>query len=225
MPAPVSNRNHCVEWMDWSSTATIERQQGIRMDANYYHFPGTWIGAAPGFMTGGGFPMRFAEADGAPIDVYQQNTNMNDEAGQAYPATIDALLDNAIGPNGYYGAFGANIHNDNPQFNPLAEAIIASAQARSVPVVSYRQLLEWVDGRNASSFSSLAWNAGTLTFTTTIGSGANGLQTLLPTQGPAGTLRSITCGGTSRSFSTQTIKGVQYAMFTAVGGTCQARYS
>ncbi len=225
VPAPVSNRNHCVEWMDWSSTATIERQQGIRMDANYYHYPGTWIGAAPGFMTGGGFPMRFAEADGAPIDVYQQNTNMNDEAGQAYPATIDALLDNAIGPNGYYGAFGANIHNDNPQFNPLAEAIIASAQARSVPVVSYRQLLEWVDGRNASSFSSLAWNAGTLTFTTTIGSGANGLQTLLPTQGPAGTLRRITCGGTSRSFSTQTMKGVQYAMFTAVGGTCQARYS
>ena len=155
VPAPVSNRNHCVEWLDWASTAKLELQQGIRMDANYYHFPGSWIGAAPGFMNGGGFPMRFADTDGTPINVYQQNTNMNDEVGQAYPATINALLDNALGANGYYGAFGANIHNDNPQFNPLAEAIIASAQARSVPVVSYSQLLEWVDGRNASSIGSL----------------------------------------------------------------------
>ena len=225
VPAPVSNRNHCVEWLDWASTAKLELQQGIRMDANYYHFPGSWIGAAPGFMNGGGFPMRFADTDGTPINVYQQNTNMNDEVGQAYPATINALLDNALGANGYYGAFGANIHNDNPQFNPLAEAIIASAQARSVPVVSYSQLLEWVDGRNASSIGSLAWTAGTLTFTTSVGSGANGLQALLPTQGPSGSLRSLTCAGSPASYTVQTIKGVQYAMFTAVSGTCQARYS
>ena len=46
VPAPVSNRIHCVEWLDWASTAKIELQHGIRMDANYYHFPGTWIGAA-----------------------------------------------------------------------------------------------------------------------------------------------------------------------------------
>ena len=176
-------------------------------------------------MNGGGFPMRFADTDGTPINVYQQNTNMNDEVGQAYPATINALLDNALGANGYYGAFGANIHNDNPQLNPLAEAIIASAQARSVPVVSYTQLLEWVDGRNASSIGSLAWNAGTLTFVTAVGDGANGLQALLPTQGPSGSLRSLMCAGSPTSYTVQTIKGVQYAMFTAVSGTCQARYS
>ena len=84
------------------------------MDANYYHYPAAWIGNKPGFLNGGGFPMRFADLDGNPIDVYQQNTNMNDEAGQAYPATIDALLDKAVGPEGYYGAFGVNIHYDNP---------------------------------------------------------------------------------------------------------------
>ena len=64
VPAPVSSRTHCVEWLDWASVAKIELQQGIRMDANYYHFPGSWIGARPGFMTGGGFPMRFADTDG-----------------------------------------------------------------------------------------------------------------------------------------------------------------
>ncbi len=56
------------------------------MDANYYHYPGPWIGAKPGFMNGGGFPMRFADLDGTPIDVYQQNTNMTDESTTNYPA-------------------------------------------------------------------------------------------------------------------------------------------
>ena len=118
------------------------------MDANYYHFPGSWIGSRPGFLNGGGFPMRFADTDGSIVDVYQQNTNMNDEAGQAYPATVNALLDNAVGANGYYGAFGVNIHTDNAAPNANNEAIVTSAQARDVPIVSYRQLLEWTDGRN-----------------------------------------------------------------------------
>jgi hypothetical protein len=225
LPAPVSGRTHCVEWIDFASVAKVELEQGIRMDGNYYHFPGSWIGARAGFMNGGGFPMRFADTDGTPIDVYQQMTNMNDEAGQAYPATIDALLDGAVGPSGYYGAFGANIHTDYPSPNTLSEAIVASAQARSVPVISYRQLLEWTDGRNASTITSLSWNAGTFTFTTTVGAGASGLQTLLPTQGPNGTLGSLTCAGSPTSYTVQTIKGIQYAMFTAVSGSCQAQYS
>ena len=62
--APVSSRTHCVYWPDWASNAKVELARGIRMDANYYHYPGPWIGARPGFMNGGGFPMRFADLDG-----------------------------------------------------------------------------------------------------------------------------------------------------------------
>ena len=195
------------------------------MDANYYHFPGSWIGSKPGFLNGGGFPMRFADTDGSIVDVYQQNTNMNDEATQAYPATINALLDNAVGANGYYGAFGVNIHTDNAAPNASTEAIVTSAQARDVPIVSYRQLLEWTDGRNSSTIRDLSWSNGTFTFVTTVGAGADGLQTLLPTQGPTGTLSGLTCAGSPRSYTVQTIKGVQYATFTAITGTCQATYS
>ncbi len=80
IPAPVSSRTHCVFWPDWASNAKVERARGIRLDANYYHYPAPWIGALPGFMNGGGFPMRFADSNGAPIDVFQQNTNMTDES-------------------------------------------------------------------------------------------------------------------------------------------------
>src|SRR6476620_2855270 len=74
IPSPVSNRTHCVYWPDWASAAKVELAHGMRMDANYYHFPQAWIGNKPGFMTGGGFPMRFADSDGTLIDVYQENT-------------------------------------------------------------------------------------------------------------------------------------------------------
>ncbi len=76
------------------------------MDANYYHYPASWIGTKPGFMNGGGFPMRFADLDGTLIDVYQANTNISDESTQDFADAIDSLLDHALGPEGYYGAFG-----------------------------------------------------------------------------------------------------------------------
>jgi hypothetical protein len=195
------------------------------MDGNYYHYPAAWIGSKPGFLTGGGFPMRFADLDGSLIDVYQENTNMTDESGQTYPSTVDTLLDNAVGPLGYYGAFGTNIHNDSSAPQADDEAIVASAQARGVPVISYKQLLTWTDGRNASTIRGLNWSAGTFTFVTTVGAGANGLQTLLPTQGPTGTLSALTCGGSTQPYTMQTIKGIQYAMFDTVTGTCRATYS
>ena len=72
--------------------------------------------------------MRFADTDGAAIDVYQATTQMTDESDQSYPATINTLLDNATGPLGYYGVFTANMHTDSAT-STGSDAIIAAAQA------------------------------------------------------------------------------------------------
>jgi len=225
LPAPATSRTHCVYWPDWATEPKLEAARGIRMDANYYQYPGSWIGTTPGFMTGGGFPMRFADLDGSLIDVYQQNTNITDESSPPLPSMIDSLLDSALGPQGYYGAFGVNIHTDFPAPNPSDEAIVASAQARGVPIVSYKQLLEWTEGRNSSTIRGLAWSSGTMTFTTTVGSGAAGLQTMLPLNGPSGTLSAITKDGSPVAYTVQTVKGISYAMFDAANATFQATYS
>ena len=37
---------------------------------------------------------------------------MTDESGQTYPFTPNTLLDRALGSQGYYGAFTANLHTD-----------------------------------------------------------------------------------------------------------------
>ena len=47
-------------------------------------------------------------------------------------------------------------------------------------------MLDWVDGRNASSFRGFSWSGNTLDFSVSVGAGAAGIQVLLPTQSPAG---------------------------------------
>jgi hypothetical protein len=222
--APVTNRMHCVAWSDWATMAKTELAEGVRLDTNYYHYPSAWIGSRPGFLTGSGTVMRFADLDGSTIDVFQAATQMTDEGGQAYPSTVDALLDRALGTEGYYGVFTANMHTDEVS-SPGSDAIVASALAHDVPVVSARQMLEWVDGRDRSSFRSFSWDGSVLGFSIRVGAGANGLQAMLPVDAGGKTLASISLGGAPVPFTVQTIKGIEYALFAATAGAYAATYS
>ncbi len=221
-----TQRTHCIAFSDWATQPKVQLQNGMRLDTNYYYWPPSWIQNRPGMFTGSGMPMRFADLDGTMIDVYQATTQMTDESGQTYPFTIDVLLDNAIGAPGYYGAFTANMHTDGGSSATTdALAMVSSALSRGVPVISVQQLLTWVDGRNYSAFSGITWNGNTLDFYLSSGAGANGLSAMLPTQSNAGPLQSITRNGTPVSYTTEVIKGIEYAMFISPSGDYQAVYS
>jgi hypothetical protein len=223
IPPPSTNRTHCIVWSDWVSHAEVELDHGIRFDTNYYYWPPDWIQNRPGMFTGSGMPMRFADLDGAVVDVYQAPTQMTDESGQTYPFNADTLLDRAIGPEGYYGAFVANMHTDS-ESSAGATAIIGSAVARGVPVVSSRQMLTWLDGRNASSFGSLGYGGGTMSFTVAPGAGANGLRALLPASTDDGSITGLTRDGSPVPFVVEVVKGVEYARFDATAGSYEATY-
>ena len=222
--APATNRNHCIIYSDWSSVPRVELANGIRLDTNYYYWPGV-VGrrTAPASSPARASRMRFAETDGSLIDVYQATTQLTDESGQDVASEIRVLLDNAIGPAGFYGVFTANMHTDEPD-SPGADAIIAAAQARGVPVVSARQMLTWLDGRNTSSFQGLSFSGGRLSFSVAQGAGATGLQAMLPANGPTGALQAIARNGQPVAFATQTIKGITYATFPADAGSYVATY-
>ena len=234
IPAPATHRTHCVAWDDWSTEAQLELSYGIRFDTNYYYWPQSWIQNRPGMFTGSGIPMRFAQTDGTLIDIYQATTQMPDEAGEIFPGFINTLLDNAIGSPGYYGVFTANMHDDYNDCGAVcpdghasevwSEQIVASAQTRGVPVVSSLQMLQWLDGRNNSSFSSITWTGNVLAFTITTASGANGLQAMLPVVSSAGSLSGITLAAQPVSYSVQTVKGIAYAFFPAAAGAYSATY-
>jgi Domain of unknown function (DUF4082)/Bacterial Ig-like domain/Bacterial Ig domain len=223
VPAPRTHRMHCVSWSDYDTEPQIDLEHGIRLDTTYYYWPPSWVNNVPGVFTGSGMPMRLTDRTGNLIDVYEATTQMTDESGQTYPFNINVLLGNALGSTGYYGAFVANMHNDDYP-GPGADAIVAAAQANGVPVVSSLQMLTWIDGRNSSSFGSLSWNSNILSFTISAATGARNLRAMVPTTSTGGLLTAIVFNGSSLSFTTQTIKGVQYASFNASSGSYQARY-
>ncbi|MBD2437408.1 DUF4082 domain-containing protein [Nostoc sp. FACHB-110] len=223
IPTPVTERHHCLVWSDWFSTPQVELNNGIRLDTTYYYWPPTWINDRPGFFTGSGMPMRFANQNGTMIDVYHAATQLTDESGQSYPASINSLLDRAIGEEGYYGVFNVNAHTDT-DVSPVADAVVTSATNRSVPIISAAQLLKWLDGRNSSSFGSLVWSGNKLSFNITKGANTNGLQAMLPTRFSNLVLNSIKLNGSPVTRTTQAIKGIEYAFFAANSGTYIAEY-
>lgn len=224
IPAPVTNRTHCIAWSDWSSQPELEAEQGIRLDLNYYYWPASWVNNQPGMFTGSGMPMRFAKVDGTLIDCYQAATQMPDESGEIFPQFCDALLDKALGAEGYYGVFSTNMHFDNTN-HADANAIVASAKAHGVPVVSAKQMLTWLDGRNNSAFSILSWNNDTLKFIVTAAAGSKNMQAMLPVQAGSGQLSAVLYNGAAITYTVQTIKGIDYAFIQSPGGNYEAIYN
>ena len=224
VPPLRTNRTHCIAWSDYVTQPKVELANGIRFDTNYYYYPPNWVQDRPGLFTGSAMPMRFADVNGATIDVYQATTQMTDESGQTYPFTSDTLFDRALGPLGYYGVFTANMHTDQPTEQP-SDAAVNSAITRGIPVVSAKQMLDWLDGRNGSSFGSIAFGSGVLTFTISPAAGSNGLTAMVPALAQGGALLGISRDGSPIGFTTQVIKGVSYAFFDGAAGSYAATYA
>jgi hypothetical protein len=220
---PRTNRTHCVAWSDWVGEAKAELDHGVRFDTNYYYWPSTWINDRPGMFTGSGFPQRFADEDGSLVDVYQAATQLVDEALITVPTHIDALLDGALGADGYYGVFTANMHTDSAPHTG-ANQIVAAAQARGVPVVSAAQMLHWLDGRNDSSFQGLSFAGNVLRFSIDRDANARGLQAMVPASTATSALSDLRRNGSAVSFAHRTVKGIDYVVFDAAPGDYTAAY-
>jgi hypothetical protein len=221
---PATNRTHCIVWSDWATHAKVEKAHGIRFDTNYYyHGPSGWL-TQPGLLTGSGFPQRFADLDGSLIDVYQAMTQVTDESEMPMAPQVDTLLDNALGARGWYGVVTVNAHTDyGDQAN--ANNIVASAQERGVPVVSSVQMMDWLDGRNGSSFEEVTYSAGRLGFSVETNAKARGLEAMVPADSASGPITRITRNGQTVTHDLRTVKGVEYAVFAAAAGDYVATYA
>ena len=216
LPPMLTHRTHCIAWSSYTALPEEESRLGIRLDTSYYYWPPLWVTNRPGLFTGSGMAMRFAKTNGALIDVFQAATQMTDESDQTFPYTVDTLLDRALGPEGYYGAFVANMHTDYEN-SPGSDAIVNSAMSRGVPVITARQLLTWLDARNGSTFDSVIWTNNAMNFTITASASARGLQGMMPI--PAGyEVTNITRNGVPIGYTLSEIKGIQYAFFAATNG-------
>ena len=225
LPVPATLRWHCAAWAGWVEPALIGRVHGIRLDLNYYYFPADVVRDRPGFFTGSAMPMRFADADGHPIDVFQLCTQMTDESGQSYPVTVEALLDAALGDDGFFGAFAANVHTREDDDEFILDAIVRTARSRGVRVISARGLLDWLDAREASCCEVVGWDERTLILSIDVAPGAAGrLTLLLPASNGERAVLSIASQGTPVPFRRHLAKGIEYVALEPQTGTYEVSY-
>ncbi|WP_281287266.1 Ig-like domain-containing protein [Methylobacterium terricola] len=220
LPPQTTHRLHCIAWNGWADTAKIERAAGIRLDLGYYYWPGSWIRRRPGFMTGSGFPQRFADLDGRVLDIYQAASHLVNENGIAQRRGIEVMLDRALGPEQFFGAFGTHYDYTDGYFDHL----VSAARERGVALISAAQMLRWLDRREATRFEALAWNGHDLTFRVSLTDGPERVTGMLPVSALSHRLAAITRGGQRVPFRVESIKGLDYAMFDLEAGSYAVLY-
>ena len=85
-------------------------------------------------------------------------------------------------------------------------------------------MLDWLDGRNDSSFGDLSYDGTQLRFSVAPGAGARGLEAMIPVTAGTGDLSQLTRNGTRVPVTRRTVKGVDYRVFDAAAGSYVATY-
>jgi hypothetical protein len=216
-----THRLHCIPWNGWTDTVKVERDHGIRFSLNYYYWPESWIQGKQGFMTGSGFPMRFADLDGKVLDIYQAATHIVDENGIKYAKSVGYMINKALGPEQFFGMFGTH-YDFRDDFLSTA---IRIAKERGVALISASQALRWIDARSNSRFERVAWKQGTLSFDVHVEAETEAMTVMIPLWSSERRIVSIECDGDARSYHTVRIKGLDYASLPLRSGSCVAMYS
>ncbi|MER3399644.1 MAG: hypothetical protein C4313_00675 [Thermoflexus sp.] len=180
-PVPPTVRTHRVLWSGWVETARVQAALGIRMNLDFYHIGPTFRKAdgewAFGYFTGSGLPMRFVDAQGRVLDIFQQLTNVVDEhlIGWTIPeaprlpipeavAIVRRLL--ADSRAGVWGAVGLQAHVDpfaiggEPAARQAAwlEGILDAAVEHGIPIWSAERWLAFLEAREALRLEPIRWD-------------------------------------------------------------------
>ena len=91
---PTTVRNHWVAWWGWVAAAKRLQEAGYEYDLSYLTLVSDYHEGL-GYMTGSGLPLRFYDKHGAPVDIRQLATQLDDHPNPVVPQPIlgDVQLD------------------------------------------------------------------------------------------------------------------------------------
>ncbi|MCC6492540.1 MAG: hypothetical protein IT424_05920 [Pirellulales bacterium] len=220
-------RNHTIDWTGWVEMARIEAAHGTLLDTNYYHYlNGGTVDplSANGYFTGSGLPQQLIDEDGALLGIYQAATQWPDEwfADRGFSAqqAVDAMegMFEAAEQRGYYSAFVNNIHPVRYEGSDItsqwAHAIWQYCQDEGIPMWSAEMLLDFVQARSATQFNGVAYEGNSVAFDYVAGADRPDLTVMLPLTWGERRLLDITLDGQPVEWTSETIKGRQYALLT-----------
>jgi hypothetical protein len=182
-PLSPTTRTHRILWTGWVETALVQAAYGIRMNLDYYHngpafqtAGGEWVF---GHYTGSGLPVRFVDAAGRVLNIYQQLTQLVDEHLLAVPwgggwpglspdeavAVSRRLMDQSLA--GAHGALAAQFHVDpfliGGQYAADAgrwlDGTLDAAAERGLPIWAAQDWLRFTELRHDAGLVGLRWEA------------------------------------------------------------------
>jgi hypothetical protein len=238
-----TNVNHWFVWcgndaegrQDFAAQARLEEKNGIELDLNYAkydiksnqrdHFLGP-PGTNQGNFTGSGLVMKFADANGHIINVYQQ---LNAVYDQEYNESHDpdgfydcfkGLMDRSQ-HNEVYSFLSIKSHNDEYYFSkvPLMR-MLAYADSNKVPVWTALELLDFIKMRDEATFTDISWSNSILSFK--LNSSLNhskSLSFMVPFKYGEKKVKGITINGKDAQVINKSVKGYSYSFLTVKPGT------
>ena len=146
VPAPATQRMHCVAWADWATQPKVELANGIRLDTNYYYYPSAWMATKPGLHD------RLGHADALRRHRRQPDRRLPGQHRDHRRVRAGGAEHGQRAARQRARRRTATTAPSSPTSTPTpprrreSDAIVAAAQARGVPVISAKQLLDWTDG-------------------------------------------------------------------------------
>ncbi len=237
-----TNVNHWFVWcgndengeQDFGAQARLEEKNGIEMDANYALYdinsnqPKNYLGT-PGFnqgnYTGSGLVMKYADAKGKTVNVYQRYNAVYDQqynegsTKEEFFNCFKGLVDRSLNDD-IYSVVSIKSHNNEYYFSkePLMKMLDYS-NGNGVPVWTALNLLDFLKMKDEASFTNIAWTNNRLSFTLNSSlTHPNGLTFMVPENYADKKIAKISKDGEETKFSIQMVKGVNFAFVTAKGG-------
>lgn len=218
---------------DFAAQAKIEKQNGIRLDCNYAHYDnhssqGHFLGALgirQGNFTGSGLIMRFAGADGRPINIFQQLNNVYDQQymenkdPDGYFNCFRGLLDRSLDKE-VYSFVCVKAHNAEYFFSKIPlMGMLDYAKSRSVPVWTEQQLLNFLQARGEAGFAHIRWANAVLSFQIRSSvQRAHKLACMIPYRFSGKKIKRITVNGLAWPYIVRSVKGFEYALPVVMPG-------
>lgn len=232
--SPKTVRNHWVVWCSkdslegkqFAEQAIIEEKYGLGFDCNYYQFGGNkvypnWLGDV-GHFNGSGIPMKFSDASGRILNVYQSNTQLPDETWlkENIEGKSKTLIDRSLYEENYT-YINANFHTWYwGECREPGMRVLDYCSSKGVPVWTAERVYEFLKMKDEALFSNIKFYRNQLTFllSSSIENG-DGLTFMLPLFYGDSKIRSIELNGRSLQFEQRKIKGYEYALLTVTPGS------
>ena len=237
-----TNVNHWFVWcgsnadgsQNFAAQARLEEKHGIEMDGNYARYDmnssqGAYylgqLGINHGNYTGSGLVMKYADADGKTVNVYQrfnsvydqQYNESNDPEGffNCFKGLMDRSLNNEI-----YSVISIKAHNNEYYFSrePLMK-MLAYAHDNGIPVWTALNLLNFLKMKDEASFTNIVWANNQLSFTLNSSlKHGSGLTFMIPANHGDKKITGITKDNKDIQLTIKRVKGSEYAFVTVEPG-------